>query len=411
MTCDEAVRMTGNRSLRRFLTTAGMVPLVVAGAFVLAAPAGAQTICPVAPIASGLQSPQSIVQSEQGNLLVAESGPRPPNSGRISIVGLAGDRRTLVDGLPSGIGDSGDPSGPAGLFLRGRTLFALIGIGDAILNGSVPGTFTANPHPSSHLFSSVLAIQFSAHVEQTTDGFTLSLADRRTLARRGQVTLSNGDRDRITIELVANFPDYTREPLASAPLNVRGSNPFAVVAVGNDLYVTDGAQNSVWHVDISTGAFSTLATFPATMPNPLPVGPPFVEAVPTGIASAQGQLFVTLFSGVPFAPGTSSVVQIDPSSGATSSFISDLTTAIGILPLKPRRGGDFLVLQTSSGPEPFFAGPGLLFRVNPWGVTQAVIADCLQAPTSMVLDTKTRTLYVTGLTGDIVSIALAREGL
>lgn len=419
MNRDDSVRAAGDWYPRRVLTATGAALLSVASVLALADSAAAQTVCPVTPIASGLQSPQSIVQSDRGNLLVAESGLRPPNSGRISIVGLSGDRRTLLDGLPSGIGDSGDPSGPAGLLFRGRTLFALVGIGDAILNGPLPGTFTANPQPSSPLFSSVLAIHFGAHVEETTEGFTLSLENQQTLAAGEKVRLSNGGGERITIELVANFPDYTFEPLASVPQNVRGSNPFALIAVGNQLYVTDGAQNSVLQVDIPTGTFTTVTTFPATTPNPLPVGPPFVEAVPTGIAYANGHLLVTLFSGVPFAPGTSSVVQVDPWSGTTWSFISGLTDAIGILPVSRRhretgaqqkqRGiHDYLVLQTSSGPGPFFSGPGVLFRSDALGVPQSIIADCLELPTSMVLDEKTRTLYVTELTGGIVSIVVER---
>jgi hypothetical protein len=35
-----------------------------------------------------------------------------------------------------------------------------------------------------------------------------------------------------------------------------------------------------------------------------------------------------------------------------------------------------------------------------------VIADCLQAPTSMVFDKKIRTLFVTDLTGAIVAIVI-----
>jgi hypothetical protein len=407
MNCNDSVPATCDRYLRRVLTVAGAALLSGASLLALAGPASAQTACPVEKIPSGLQSPQSIVQSDQGNLLVAESGGRPPNAGRISIVGLAGDRRTLVSGLPSGIDDVGGPSGPAGLALRGRTLFALIGVGDAILNGPLPGTFIANPHPSSPILSSVLAIHLGAHVEQTTEGFTLSLEDQQTLAAGQRVTLSNGGGDRLTIELVADFPDYTTEPLASVPQNVRGSNPFALVAVGDQLYVTDGAQNQLRQVDIPTGAISTVATFP-TVPNPLPIGPPLIEAVPTGIAYTGGQLLVTLFSGVPFAPGTSSVAQVDPASGSDLSFITGLTDAIGILPLKERASGDYLVLQTSSGPGPFFSGPGHLLRFDAPGGAPSIVADCLELPTSMVLDKKTGTLYVTELTGGIVSIVVGR---
>src|SRR5215475_48194 len=72
---------------------------------------------------SGLQVPLGITQSNLGNLLVSESGTGANFTGRISIVNLKGERRTLLDGLPSGINDVQAPSGPAGLIMRGRTLY------------------------------------------------------------------------------------------------------------------------------------------------------------------------------------------------------------------------------------------------------------------------------------------------
>lgn len=112
------------------------------------------------------------------------------------------------------------------------------------------------------------------------------------------------------------------------------SNPFDLVVVGGDLYVTDGGRNLVWQVDISSGKVSTLATF-APIPNPVfPFGPPFIEAVPTGIAYSKGDLLVTLFRGFPFPPGTSVVEQIDAKTGAHAPLIIGLKSAIDVLPRK-----------------------------------------------------------------------------
>ena len=144
--------------------------LALAASAVLLAGAQASAQCPATPLTSGLQIPLGIAQSNQGNLLVSETGTSTPNTGRISIVGLNGTRRTLLDGLPSGLNDVNEPSGPAGLFMSGRTLYVAVGIGDSFL----PGTFVPNPNPSSPLFSTVLAVHFSAHIEKTTEGFTLS---------------------------------------------------------------------------------------------------------------------------------------------------------------------------------------------------------------------------------------------
>lgn len=342
--------------------------------------------------------------SNQGNVLVSETGTATPDSGRISIVDPSGDRRTLLDGLPSGRSDVGDPAGPAGIAMRGRTLYSLMSIGDSVLPSPVPTRNLANPNVSSPIFSSVLAIHFSAQVEKTTAGFTLSQADQQTLAGGQSVHLSNGGGDTADIEMVANFPDYVSDPLPGFPAIVRGSNPFGLVVVANQIYVTDGGRNLVWQVDIPTGSFSPLATF-ATIPNPLfpAVGGPVVEAVPTGIEYANGELLVTLFRGVPFAPGTSAVVQIDPSTGIQSPFLSGLKTAIGVLVIQE----SFLVLQNSSGPGPFFAGPGLVLQFDSPGSAPTMLADCLTRPTAMLRDAKTGTLYITELlTGRIVAMHL-----
>jgi len=242
-------------------------------------------------VISGLRTPLGITQSNQNNLIVSESGTLGVlHSGRISIVDPSGTRRTLLDGLPSATNDAGDSSGPAGVFMRGRTLYLAIGIGNTFLVGGLP-----NLNPASPIFSSVLAIHFSASIEKKTlQGFTLPLSAQQTLASGQKVTLSNVEGDKITVDLIANFPDFTIDP--TTPSGFRGVNPFDLVVVGDQVDVTDGGQNLVRRVDIATGTFSTLATFP-NVGNPLPIGAPTVEAVPTGIAYSDGRLLVTLFRG------------------------------------------------------------------------------------------------------------------
>ena len=389
--------------------------LAAAAVWLAGAQASAQVICPVTELTPGLRLPLGITQSNQDNLLVSETGTPTPNTGRVSIVGLDGTRRTLLDGLPSGLNDIREPSGPAGLFLRGRTLYVAIGVGDVVvgvINPATgmpfPGVAVPNPNgPSSPLFSSVLAVHFSAQAEKTTDGFTLTPADQQALAAGQRLTQSNGGGDKITVELVANFPDFIPNPLPAVPNNVRASNPFDLVGVGDTLFVTDGGRNLVWQVDINSGAFSVLAEFPP-IPNPLsPLGPPFIDAVPTGIDYADGQLLVTLFRGFPFPAGTSVVEQVDPVTGEHAPLITGLRTAIDVLALREGGDTDYLVLQHSAPggpPLPPFANPGRLLRFEEPGAAPTVIANCLTRPTSMVLDAKTGTLYVTEYGGRVVAI-------
>jgi hypothetical protein len=390
-----------------------------------------QAQCPAPELTSGLQRPGGIIRSGQKNLLVSETG-TGANDGRVTIVDLSGNRRALLSGLPSGIADVGDPSGPAGLFRRGNTLYVAIGIGDSVRLGPTAGTLVPNPNgASSPIFSSVLAIQCDDDfVEGTTRGFTLSPADHLSLATGQPVRLSNGGRDKVTIEMVVKFPIFVANPLASLLTNVRGSNPFDLVLDGDRqrhdgddnkdrrqsdfLYVTDGGRNLVWKVDVRSGAFSMLTDFPL-VPNPLApgVGGPFSEAVPTGIAYSGGTLLVALFRGVPFAPGTSVVEPVDPLTGSHIDpltgihlpFITGLKTAIDVLPVRNQHDTDYLVLQHASA-GPFFGSPGLLLRFESSGGPPTVIADCLTRPTAMTLDERTSTLYVTELAGRIVAIPL-----
>ncbi|HEV2806656.1 MAG TPA: ScyD/ScyE family protein [Chthoniobacterales bacterium] len=378
---------------------------------VLCAPARTLAQCPVTEVTTGLQAPLGIVLSKKGNLLIAETGNPNPNSGRISIVSSGGTRRTLIDGLPSGISSEGnEPSGPAGVFLHDRTLYVAIGVGDAVIAGPVQGSEQPNPNPSSPLLSSVLAIHFSTAVEKNTQGFSLTMSQQQTLASRQPVTLTNSANEQITVELVANFPNYTPDPRPDFAGNVRNSNPFDLVAAGNHLYVTDGGQNVVYDVNLTSGAFTGLVAFPPVA-NPLPFGPPFVDAVPTGIAFSDGQLLVTLFRGFPFAPGTSVVEKVNPQTGSHAPFISGLKTAIDVVQVHADEDltnvSRYLVLEHSSGDV--LSGPGRLLRFNQAGAAPVVLADCLAAPSSMALDPATGTLYLTELNGHVAAIAVAAE--
>jgi hypothetical protein len=288
--------------------------------------------------------------------------------------------------------------------MRGRTLYVLIGEGNSTLPGPFPGAELPNPNPASPLFSSVLAIHFSAHTEAITTGFTLTAEQQQALAQGETVTLSNGAGDKIKIELIVNFPNFVDNPSLPPPFVIH-SNPFDLVVVGDQIFVTDGGLNRVYKVDISTGAFSVLTTFPPVA-NPLPFGPPFVEAVPTGIAYSNGQLLVALFRGFPFPAGSSGVELVDPLTGSHFVLIPGLSSAIDVLPITSKGDTDYLVLQFST--NLLGGGPGSLLRFEePPQSAPTVIAGCLITPTSITLDEKTDTLYITELaTGRVVSVPI-----
>lgn len=363
-------------------------------------------------VLSGLRLPTGSTLSNQGNLIIAEHGTATPRSGRISVVDSSGNRRTLIDGMPTGPSDVGDPSGPSGVFMRGRSLYVAMGVGNVAIRGPVPGTAAVNPNgPSSPIFSSVLLVQFSAAMEQTTTGVTMTAEHEQALANGQTVNVTANGRDWITIRRVVDFPNFVPAPLPTFADNIAVSNPFDLVALGDTLYVSDGGRDRVWQVDLLTGNHSTLAAFPP-IPNPLfggGVGGPVTNAVPTGITTFRGQVLTTLFRGAPFAPGTSSVQQIDPVTGGATQLISGLKTAIDVIPSSDNGDTSYLVLQSAST-GPFFGGPGQLMRFDSPAGPPTLVANCLTFPTSMTLDSKRGALYVTEFGGRLVRLAVERDG-
>src|SRR5213080_3488768 len=96
--------------------------------------------------------------------------------------------------------------------------------------------------------------------------------------------------------------------------------------------------------------FVTGRTPPMCSPNPLfPFGPPAIDPVPDSIHRFGGQFLVTLLSGFPFPPGVAQVRMVDAHTGNDKPFITGLTSAIDVLPVKtPGGGDDFLTLEFST---------------------------------------------------------------
>jgi hypothetical protein len=353
-----------------------------------------------------LQRPSKLALTPLGNLLVAEVGSATPvNSSRVSIVDPDGNRRTLLDGLPSAINAVNLPTGASGLYLRGRTLFVAIGEGDVTRPGPLARTEVPNPTPASPIFSSVLAVHFSAEVEKTTTGVGLTLDDHAALKDGQRLVRADADGGKVTVELVVDFPDYVPEPLPALATNVRHSHPYGVVADDDYLYVVDGGFNLVHKVEIESGLYVTLASFPRT-PNPGAFGPPQIENVPTSIRWDSDRLLVTLLSGFPFIAGLSEVRAIDPDTGASAALITGLASAIDVIPLvEDDETVGYLVLEYSLAHRA--GGPGRLQVCNALGTPVAVLADDLVTPSSLAYDRETGLVVVAELdSGRLVVIPL-----
>jgi hypothetical protein len=362
-------------------------------AFGLLSPyANAQTATPTV-FASGLKAPTKIIVSPKGNLLVAEQG-NGPNTGRVSILDFSGNRRTLLDGLPSGFSPpSNDASGPSGLEMRGRTLYVVIGLGDATATGPVAGTEIPNPNPSSPFFSSVLSVRLSPRAEETTQGFTMTAADQQSLQTRGFARLTDTAGNELIVELLANFPDFTFEARPDFAGNVRPSNPFGITSRGNSLYVVDASQNKIYEVDVDSGDYRVAFRIPLRQ-NPLPLGPPVIDPVPDSVRLFGKSLLVPVLTGFPFPAGTAEVRKIRLVNGANEPFISGLSSAIDVLPAKNANGQDiFFTLEFSSAQ--LMGAPGRLTQFDQLGGNPVVLLNTLTSPTSMVQDPISGDLFVT----------------
>ena len=345
------------------------------------------------PFASGLQFPSRIIVGPNGNLLVAEAT-AAANTGRISLLDRSANRRTVIDGLPCGTAAPDfSVDGPNGLALSGRTLYIANGEGDSFRNGPTAGTIVPNPDgPSSPMYSTILKVTFSGDVDQLGGGFSLKPAEHFTLMDGATLTLNNGAGDTASVSVVAFF--RTERP--DAQHIYRNTHLYSLALLPsqpNALYVADAGNNLVWQVDLATGRPQVLSRF-ANTPNPIaPIGPPFSEAVPTSVRAYGSHLLVTLLSGVPFVPGTSRVMELDPATGNSTLFIAALSSTTDLLfRVRANGRGQWFVLQYSLALSATPPAPGrLLVYDTP---AAQVLLDGLKTPTGMALDETTGDLYV-----------------
>lgn len=388
---------------------------------VLLGTVAALVVCPIraqaatpTEFASGLLMPSKLVLTPDGNLLVTEAGPLGTNLGRVSLVERSGDRRTLLDKLPSGIELEGAPSGPTGLWVSGHdVLYLEIGQGDVIKRGAGGGEVPNPEGLGSSLFSSLLRIQFGDPIDCLRGRFELTAAQRQALADGRTVHMTNSFGERAWVNVVADLRDLYPVPAGppGAPPNpnkVSGSNPYGLVRIGDAFYLPDAGQNSFVRIDRESGRIKTLLRFPP-VPNPqFPVGPSMTDAVPNSVRRLPGRdaLLVTLFTGFPFNPGQSSIQLVDPRAGTAAPFITGLTMAIDVLPVG-NSTGPFLVLEFAGGFDlgTGFTFPGRVLRFAQRTSAAQLVASGLVSPTSMAFDELTHEIFVTEIfTGRIMRI-------
>jgi plastocyanin/sugar lactone lactonase YvrE len=295
----------------------------------------AQSSTHVEVYASGLVNPKALAFGADGTLYVAESGkpgevmvPLPVNFGgtgpvgtnaRVSRIPAGGQRQDLVTGLPNvGLYGGIEMLGATGVAFLGGTLYEL-----------AAGHITVSPTLS----------------RVTPDGTLQPVADIGAFNRLHPVPGDNGD---------------------AVPMG----NPYDLVVLGNNLYITDGNYNRVLKVT-PDGSVSLLTDFGG---DPTSVG---------AAAGPDGNLYVAQFGVAPYTPGTGRVDRVTPDGTVTSGAVTGLTTPIDVA-FAP--DGTMYVLQYAAQFNAdrlrYVPGGGEVRRVNADGSTSAVVTG-LMFPSGM----------------------------
>jgi hypothetical protein len=299
----------------------------------------------VSVVASGLDNPRGLTFGPDGFLYVAEGGtggntstigqcPQVPGIGpytgsttgsRISRISLAGQRTTVVDGLPSSSTNmmTGQlTSGVADVAFIGNTLYGLLtGAGCSHGVASIPNQVfrvTGNAWTTVADLTAFYHSHPTAHIEE--DDFE---------------------------------PDGT---------------PYSMIAVRGDLYVVEPNHGSLDRVS-PNGSIQRVADISATMGH----------IVPTSV-SYHGNFFVGNLGTFPVTPGSSKMLKITPS-GQVQPWASGLTMILGSVWDSRDR---LYVLESSTvagDPTPF---TGRIRRIDPSGES-TTIADGLFLPAGMTM--------------------------
>ena len=278
----------------------------------------------VTTIATGLVLPMGLETDNAGNIWVAETG-TANNDGKVVIVKPNGTKYDAIQNLSSiKNASSGEEEGPSNLILDHNFLYVLAG--DYLYKINVAGF-----RPG----------------DKVIDGTNLSHEDIGTYVRGLNIVVPND------------------------------SHPYNLIkGPDGDIYITDAGANAIIHRH-SAGNYSVLAKFP-TYANPTPVGPPQVQAVPTGIIFDGHDFLVSTLTGFPFLPNQANIYRVSLT-GTVSVYQAGFTTLTNIC--DGNIYGHGILHHANFGQMGFAPNTGSFMLAN--GSTSKVLVDNLNMPVGL----------------------------
>ena len=312
----------GLQFTRAFLCLATAGTLLIAGCSKLKDPP--PPVLKITTLASGLASPMGLATDKKGLVWVAEGG-TGKHDGKVSAITPDGKKYEVIINFES-IPFEGDIDGPTHVLFADGILY-ILGAVDKLYKADV-SNYKAGDAP----------IDASKLAFEDIGAFVLSYPFKN---------------------------------------DANDSHPYDLtVGPNGSIYITDAGANAILKRD-KTGVLSVVAEIPPT-PNPTPVGPPQIEAVPTGIIYDGQNFLVSTLTGFPFLKGQSSVYKVSPA-GNVSVYQSGFTLGVDIA-----QGGYLgrLVVEFGQfGPTGFIPKTGRLVWAN--GGTPMQLADGLNMPSGI----------------------------
>ncbi|MVM40869.1 ScyD/ScyE family protein [Spirosoma sp. HMF3257] len=294
----------------------------------------------VTTLATGLASPIGVDTDASGRIFVTEAG-TGNNDGKVSMITADGKVYPVITGFDSQVFQPGELDGLNHLLFADGVLYIL---------GSQSRLYIAN-------------------VASFKPGDTPLLAKNLTLE----------DKKKFILDYV--FP---------AGQDTEDTHLYNMsVGPNGDLYFADAAANAIVR-RTKAGVWSIFANIPR-IPNPTPVGPPFIDSVPTGVVFDGQKFLVSTLIGFPFPVGASSIYQVSLA-GVVSVYKPGFTSLVDIN-LDNNLGG--LLLQHGVfGAQGFGANTGKIIQVTSAG--NSTLVDKLNLPTD-IKPLDAHTAYVTSL--------------